>query len=57
MLFRSVVLESNKFIVSKHGQFVGKGYDCGGLFHFSLAEFCNEYMNHNCGNVGDDAIV
>ena len=27
-----VVLESNKLIVSKHGQFIGKGYDCGG-FH------------------------
>ena len=37
-----VVLESNKFVVSKHGQFVGKGYDCGGLFRFSLAEFCNK---------------
>ena len=37
-----VVLESNKLVVSKHGQFVGKGYDCGGLFRFSLAEFCNK---------------
>jgi hypothetical protein len=34
-----VVLESNKLVVSKHGQFVGKGYDSGGLFCFSLAEF------------------
>jgi hypothetical protein len=34
-----VVLESNKLLVSKHGQFVGKGYDSGGLFCFSLAEF------------------
>jgi len=27
-----VVLESNKLVVSKHGQFIGKGYNCGGLF-------------------------
>ena len=27
-----VVLESNKLVVSKHKQFIGKGYDCGG-FH------------------------
>ena len=25
-----VVLESNKVVMSKHGQFIGKGYDCGG---------------------------
>jgi len=31
-----VVLGSNKFVMSKHGQFVGKGYDCGGLFRFLL---------------------
>jgi hypothetical protein len=29
-----VVLESNKFIVSKCGQFIGKDYVCRGLFHF-----------------------
>jgi hypothetical protein len=29
-----VVLESNKFVVSKCGQFIGKGYVCGGLFRF-----------------------
>jgi len=27
-----VVLESNKLVVSKHGQFIGKCYNCGGLF-------------------------
>jgi hypothetical protein len=31
-----VVLEYNKIVVSKSGQFIVKGYDCGGLFHFSL---------------------
>jgi hypothetical protein len=33
-----VVTESNKFIVSKCGQFIGKGYECGGLFHFSVSD-------------------
>jgi hypothetical protein len=27
-----VVFESNKCVVWRHGTFVGKGYDCGGLF-------------------------
>ena len=31
-----VVLESNKVVVSKSGQFIDKGYECGGLFRFSL---------------------
>jgi hypothetical protein len=31
-----VVFESNKFIVSKCGQFIGKGYVCGGLFYFQF---------------------
>ena len=30
----NVVLESNKLIVSKSGQFIGKGYDCGGCSIF-----------------------
>ena len=34
-----LVLESNKVVVSKFGQFIGKGYECGGLFRFSLSEF------------------
>jgi hypothetical protein len=29
-----VVLESNKLVVSKSGQFIGKGYDCGGCSIF-----------------------
>jgi hypothetical protein len=36
---------------------MGKGYDSGGLFRFSLAEFCNKSMNHICGGVNDDASV
>jgi hypothetical protein len=50
-----VDLESNKLLVSNHEQFVGKGYDSGGLFRFSLAEFCNKSMNHICGGINDDA--
>ena len=52
-----VVLESNKIVVSKHGQFIAKGYECGGLFHFSLSEFCNKSVNHICGSVNADASV
>ena len=35
-----IVLESNKCVVSRHGTFVGKGYDCGGLFRLSLLMMC-----------------
>ena len=52
-----VVLESNKVVVSKHGQFIGKGYECGDLFRFSLFDFSNKSMNHICGNANDDASV
>jgi hypothetical protein len=40
-----VVLESNKCVVSKHGTFVGKGYDCGSLFRLSLHDVCNKMVN------------
>jgi hypothetical protein len=43
-----VVLESNKFIVSKCGQFIGKGYVCGGLFHFLVSDCCNKSVNNIC---------
>jgi hypothetical protein len=48
-----VFLESNKLFVSKSGQFIGKGYDCGGLFCFSLLDFNNKSVNHICANVDD----
>jgi hypothetical protein len=41
-----VVLESNKFVMSKCGQFIGKGYVCGGLFRFSVSNFCNKSVNN-----------
>jgi hypothetical protein len=52
-----VVLESNKVVMSKHGQFIGKGYECEGLFHFSLADFCNKSVNHICSTINDNASV
>jgi hypothetical protein len=52
-----VVLESNKLVVSKYGQFIGKGYDCGGLFCFSLLDFNNKSVNHICANVVDLASI
>jgi hypothetical protein len=52
-----VVLDSNKVVMSKHGQFIGKGYDCGGLFRLSLADFCNKSVNHICGIINDNSSV
>ena len=43
--------------MSKHGQFIGKCYDCGCLFHLSLADFCNKSVNHICGAVNDDVSI
>jgi hypothetical protein len=52
-----VVLDSNKLVMSKHGQFNDKDYDCGGLFRLSLANFCNKSVNHICGAINNDASV
>jgi hypothetical protein len=48
-----VVFESNKFVVSKCGQFIGKGYVCGGLFHVSVSDFCNKTMNNICDGINE----
>jgi hypothetical protein len=40
-----IVLESNKCVVSRHGTFIGKCYDCGGLFRLSLLDVCNKVVN------------
>jgi hypothetical protein len=45
-----IVFESNKSVVSKFGNFVGKGYECGGLFHLSLSDICNKVVNHVCND-------
>ena len=54
----NIVLESNKFIVSKCGQFIGKGYECGGLFRFSVLDYCNKSVNYICDgiNESDDSV-
>jgi hypothetical protein len=46
-----VVLESNKFVMSNCGQFIGKGYVCGGLFRFSISDFYNKSMNYICDGI------
>jgi hypothetical protein len=48
-----VVLESNKFIMSKCGQFIGKDYVCGGLFHFSVSDFYNKSVNNICDGINE----
>jgi hypothetical protein len=40
--------------MSKHGQFIGKGYDYGSLFRLSLEDFCNKSVNHICGTISDN---
>jgi hypothetical protein len=42
-----LAFESNKSVVSRYETFVGKGYESGGLFHFSLMDSCNNnVVNH-----------
>jgi hypothetical protein len=48
-----VVLESNKFVVSKCGPFIGKGYVCGGLFWFSVSDCCNKSVNNICDDINE----
>jgi hypothetical protein len=53
-----LVFESNKFIVSKFGLFIGKGCDSGGLFRLSVADDCNNLTNsvsYSELNVGEAA--
>jgi len=42
-----IVFESNKYVLSKYETFIGKGYDCGGLFRLSLHDdVCNKIVNN-----------
>ena len=50
-----IVLESNKCVVSRHGTFIEKGYDCGGLFHLSLRDVCNKIVNN--GIIPDESNI
>jgi hypothetical protein len=40
-----LVFETNKCVLSKYENFVGKGYECGGLFRLSLLEDSNNVVN------------
>lgn len=44
--FFKLKFESNKCGVSKYRTIVAKGYDNGGLFHFSLDDACNNVVNY-----------
>jgi hypothetical protein len=60
LLFRDVfkvILEFNKIVMSKSGQFIGKGYDCRCLFRFPMLYINNKYVNHICANVYDLASI
>jgi hypothetical protein len=41
-----LVFKSNKCVLSKYGNFVGKGYESGDLFRLSLSEDCNNVVNN-----------
>jgi len=41
-----IFFEANKVILSKFGTFIGKGYNCGGLFRLSMLDVCNKVVNH-----------
>jgi hypothetical protein len=47
------VLESNKFVVSKCRQFIGKGYVCRGLSRFSVSDFYNKHVNNICDGINE----
>jgi hypothetical protein len=45
-----IVFKSNKFVMSKFGMFVGKVYECRGLFRLSLSDVSNKIVNHVCND-------
>ena len=47
-----LVFESNKYILSKFGTFIGKGYESGGLFRLSLSDVCNK-VTYNVINIDE----
>jgi hypothetical protein len=52
-----LVFDSNKVVISRFGQFIGKGYDSGGMFHMSLSGFCNKVVNHMCDSNNSEVNV
>jgi hypothetical protein len=51
-----LVFESNKCVLSKYDNFVGKGYESGGLFRLSLSEDCNNVVN-NIMNIDESNVL
>jgi hypothetical protein len=51
-----LVFESNKYVLSKYGNFVGKGYESGGLFRLSLSKDCNNAVN-NAMNIDESNVL
>ena len=51
-----LVFESNKLVVTKYEHFVGKGYECGGMFRLSLADFCNKVVNNIHSSVNESEV-
>jgi hypothetical protein len=41
-----LVSEFNKCVLSKYGNFIGKGYESRGLFHLSLLKDCNNVVSN-----------
>jgi hypothetical protein len=50
------VFESNKCVLSKYGNFVGKCYESGGLFRLSLSENCSNVVN-NVMNINESNVL
>jgi hypothetical protein len=44
---------SQIIIVSKCGEFIGKGYVSGGLFRFSVSDFCNKSVNNISDSINE----
>lgn len=52
-----LVFESNKVVISKFGLFIGKGYECGGLFRTSLLDSSNKFVSNILSNFNKDVVV
>jgi len=51
-----LVFESNKLVISRYGQFIGKGYDSGGMVCLSLSDFSNSVVNNVNRLSNDDEV-
>jgi hypothetical protein len=51
-----LVFESNKCVLSKYENFIGKGYDSGGLFRLSLSHECNKFVKHVVNTIDESSV-